>query len=319
MRDELTALGRLAGREALPRLLPHLSAADPALRNAAIQAVVAIEQRATAEGESLDPEVQAALRRKDLVDHLLALLEDGDPQNRRTSAITLGWLKEARAERPLVALLADAALQAVHHVGKDGSGAEDDQGEPPVEEQHDREDAADGEQVRRQRDDGIGEGVAQRVGVGGHLGEELAGTGPAEAWLREKAAAEGLGERVVFTGWLGADALEALYALASVVVFPSMWNEPFGLVGLEAMAHAGGVLLLHDRPPEQRKLVYLTTIERARFRRPVVPGDQLHYHVQKIRSRGRAWRFSGEAKVNGQVVAEAEISAMILDQDEANI
>ena len=54
-------------------------------------------------------------------------------------------------------------------------------------------------------------------------------------------------------------------------------------------------------------------IDRAKFRKPVLPGDQLHYHVKKIRSRGRAWRFYGEAKVNGQVVAEAEISAMILD------
>ena len=51
----MEALGRLAGRDALPRLLPHLYDADPALRNAAIRAVVAIEQRATAAGESLDP------------------------------------------------------------------------------------------------------------------------------------------------------------------------------------------------------------------------------------------------------------------------
>jgi 3-hydroxyacyl-[acyl-carrier-protein] dehydratase len=58
-------------------------------------------------------------------------------------------------------------------------------------------------------------------------------------------------------------------------------------------------------------------IDRAKFRKPVVPGDQLHYHVQKIRSRGRAWRFNGQAKVNGQVVAEAEISAMILDPEDA--
>lgn len=77
----------------------------------------------------------------------------------------------------------------------------------------------------------------------------IAGTGPHEAWLKEKAVAEGLGERAIFTGWLGGQALEALYAQASVVAFPSMWNEPFGLVGLEAMAHrvpvvafrAGGV------------------------------------------------------------------------------
>ena len=107
----MEALGRLAGREALPRLVPHLYDADPTLRNMAIQAVVAIEQRATAGGESLDPEVQAALRREDLVDHLLATLGDDDPQNRRTSAITLGWLKEPRAVRPLIELLGESTLQ----------------------------------------------------------------------------------------------------------------------------------------------------------------------------------------------------------------
>jgi HEAT repeat protein len=107
----MQALGRLAGREALPRLVPILYDSDPTLRNLAIQAVVAIEQRATASGESLDPEVQAALRREDLVGHLLSALGDDEPQNRRTAAITLGWLKEPRAERPLMDLLAEAPLQ----------------------------------------------------------------------------------------------------------------------------------------------------------------------------------------------------------------
>jgi HEAT repeat protein len=117
MSDELMrgpvmeALGRLAGREALPHLVPHLYTADAAVRNMAIQAVVAIEQRATAGGDSLDPEVQAALRREDLVDHLIATLRDDEARNRRTAAITLGWLKEPRAERPLIDLLAEPALQ----------------------------------------------------------------------------------------------------------------------------------------------------------------------------------------------------------------
>jgi HEAT repeat protein len=107
----LEALGRLAGREALPRLIPHLYDEDPALRTMAIQAVVAIEQRATAGGESLDPGVQAALRREDLVDHLLLTLREDEPANRRTAAVTLGWLKEPRAEAPLMEMLADPALQ----------------------------------------------------------------------------------------------------------------------------------------------------------------------------------------------------------------
>jgi HEAT repeat protein len=107
----MTALGNLAGREALPQLVPHLYDPDPILRNLAIQAVVSIEQRVTAAGESLDPGVQAALRREDLVDHLLATLSGDDLQSQRTAAITLGWLKEARAERPLVELLGEPSLQ----------------------------------------------------------------------------------------------------------------------------------------------------------------------------------------------------------------
>ena len=58
-------------------------------------------------------------------------------------------------------------------------------------------------------------------------------------------------------------------------------------------------------------------IDKAKFRKPVLPGDQLHYHVRKIRNRGRVWRFYGEAKVDGKIVAEAEISAMLADTAEA--
>jgi glycosyltransferase involved in cell wall biosynthesis len=66
----------------------------------------------------------------------------------------------------------------------------------------------------------------------------IAGEGPARAWLEAKARDEGLAARVHFAGWLGEGALEEAYARARVVVCPSVWNEPFGLVGLEAMAHA---------------------------------------------------------------------------------
>ena len=107
----LEALGRVAGREALARIAAHLLDPDPTLRNAAIRAVVEIEQRATASGESLDPEVQAALRREELVAHLIDMLADDETRNRRTAAVTLGWLRESRATRPLLALLGDPAVQ----------------------------------------------------------------------------------------------------------------------------------------------------------------------------------------------------------------
>lgn len=106
----LEALGRLGGREALPHVIPCLYLQEPTLRTLAIRAVVAIEQRATADGESLDPEVQAALRQEDLVDHLLQTLDDDEVQNRRTAVVTLGWLKEQRAEARLIGLLAEPAL-----------------------------------------------------------------------------------------------------------------------------------------------------------------------------------------------------------------
>jgi 3-hydroxyacyl-[acyl-carrier-protein] dehydratase len=51
----------------------------------------------------------------------------------------------------------------------------------------------------------------------------------------------------------------------------------------------------------------------------VFPGDRLHYHMKKVRSRGRAWRFYGEAKVDGQIAAEAEVSAMIVDPENVKI
>jgi HEAT repeat protein len=107
----LDALGRLAGRDALARIAPHLLDPDPALRNAAIRAVVEIEQRATASGESLDPELQKTLKREELVSHLIGMLGDEDAVNRRTAAVTLGWLREGRATAPLLERLGDAPVR----------------------------------------------------------------------------------------------------------------------------------------------------------------------------------------------------------------
>jgi 3-hydroxyacyl-[acyl-carrier-protein] dehydratase len=109
-------------------------------------------------------------------------------------------------------------------------------------------------------------------------------------------------------------------------------NEPFfqghfpqfpvmpGVLIIEGLAQTAGALCVSNFDTTYKpQLVYFMGIDRAKFRKPVLPGDQLHYHVRKVRSRGRAWRFYGEAKVNGQVVAEAEVSAMILDPDDAKV
>lgn len=88
-----------------------------------------------------------------------------------------------------------------------------------------------------------------------------------------------------------------------------------GVLIIEAMAQTAGALVVHTLGAEaEGKLVYFMTIENARFRRPVVPGDQLLIHVVKERSRGNVWKFNGEAKVAGALVAEATYSAMILDE-----
>ena len=121
------------------------------------------------------------------------------------------------------------------------------------------------------------------------------------------------------------DGGESAVGIKSVTI-----NEPFfqghfpgfpvmpGVLIIEGLAQTAGALCVHHLGASHKPhLLYFMGIDRAKFRRPVLPGDQLHYHVKKIRSRGRAWRFYGEAKVNGLVVAEAEISAMILDQDDA--
>ncbi|MEM8744973.1 MAG: 3-hydroxyacyl-[acyl-carrier-protein] dehydratase FabZ, partial [Pseudomonadota bacterium] len=83
------------------------------------------------------------------------------------------------------------------------------------------------------------------------------------------------------------------------------------------MAQTAGALCVANLEENyEPSLVYFMGIDRARFRRPVMPGDTVHYHMEKLRSRGRVWRFKGEAKVDGRVVAESEISAMIVENDE---
>jgi len=96
--------------------------------------------------------------------------------------------------------------------------------------------------------------------------------------------------------------------------FPSSPVMP-GVLLIESMAQTAAILVVETLGDESEgRLVYFMSIESARFRRPVVPGDQLHIHVSKLRSRGNVWKFGGEAKVDGQVVAEAVYTAMIMDR-----
>jgi 3-hydroxyacyl-[acyl-carrier-protein] dehydratase len=88
-----------------------------------------------------------------------------------------------------------------------------------------------------------------------------------------------------------------------------------GVLIIEAMAQTAAVLVVEKLGAENEgKLVYFMTIEEARFRKPVGPGDRMMIHCRKTRSRGPVWKFAAEAKVDGTLCAEAVFSAMILDR-----
>lgn len=95
-------------------------------------------------------------------------------------------------------------------------------------------------------------------------------------------------------------------------------NHPImpGVLIIEALAQAGALMVTcaHDFKAED-KLVYFMSIDGAKFRKPVVPGDVLELHVEAIQNRGNVWKLSAQAKVDGVKVSEAQLSAMIVDKD----
>ncbi len=96
--------------------------------------------------------------------------------------------------------------------------------------------------------------------------------------------------------------------------FPTRPVMP-GVMIIEAMAQTAAVLVVSTLGSESEgRLVYFMSVDNARFRKPVVPGDTLHVHVYKRRQRGNVWKFDAQAKVDGRVVADATFAAMILDE-----
>jgi UDP-3-O-[3-hydroxymyristoyl] N-acetylglucosamine deacetylase/3-hydroxyacyl-[acyl-carrier-protein] dehydratase len=103
-------------------------------------------------------------------------------------------------------------------------------------------------------------------------------------------------------------------------------NEPFfvghfpdhpimpGVMILEAMAQAGGILLLNAIDNPQSKVVYFMSINNAKFRKPVIPGDQLRFELEMISFRRSACKMSGKAFVGDDVVASADFMAMVMDR-----
>ncbi len=106
-------------------------------------------------------------------------------------------------------------------------------------------------------------------------------------------------------------------------------NEPFfpghfpdfpvmpGVLIVEAMAQTAGVLVLKSIPDRESKLVFLVSIESAKFRKPVVPGDQLRIEMSVIRRKGSVAKMAGRATVDGVLVAEAEVMCKLQDKNES--
>ncbi len=87
-----------------------------------------------------------------------------------------------------------------------------------------------------------------------------------------------------------------------------------GVLIIEAMAQTAAVLVVHTKGAESRgKVVYFMSIDNARFRKPVVPGDVIHLEVETLRQRGDVWKLTGKAVVDGAIVSEATFAAMIAD------
>ncbi|ASM39648.1 3-hydroxyacyl-ACP dehydratase FabZ [Campylobacter sp. RM12327] len=97
--------------------------------------------------------------------------------------------------------------------------------------------------------------------------------------------------------------------------FPSHPIYP-GVMIIEGMAQAGGVLAFKSMPNEDlsNKVVYFMSIDKAKFRRPIRPGDTIEFRLQTLKHRGKIWVLKGEAFVDDILVAEAELQAMIMDK-----
>lgn len=117
------------------------------------------------------------------------------------------------------------------------------------------------------------------------------------------------------------DPNESAVALKNVTINEDFFNGHFpgapvmpGVLIIEAMAQTAAALVVHSVGKElEGKLVYFMAIDEAKFRKPVTPGDQLFIHVKRVQNRRNVWKFKGEARVDGDICAEALVTAMIMD------
>jgi beta-hydroxyacyl-ACP dehydratase FabZ len=112
-----------------------------------------------------------------------------------------------------------------------------------------------------------------------------------------------------------------IVAIKNVTVNEPFFNGHFpgrpvmpGVFLVEGLAQAGGLLLLHDMPDRASKLIYFMGIESAKFRRPVVPGDQVRYEIEVLRLRSMHCKMAGKVFVDGHLAAEAVITSAMVDR-----
>ena len=123
-------------------------------------------------------------------------------------------------------------------------------------------------------------------------------------------------------GILEMERLKSIVGIKNVTINESHFQGHFpgkpimpGVLIIEAMAQTGGLRLLLEVPDRESKLLYFVAVDGARFRRPVVPGDTLVLEVTALRIGSRVQRMRGEAKVEGQLAADAEIMSIVADRN----
>ncbi len=118
------------------------------------------------------------------------------------------------------------------------------------------------------------------------------------------------------------DRLKRIVGVKNVTINESHFQGHFpgapvmpGVLIIESMAQTGGLLLLQEVPDREKKLLYFVAVDGARFRRPVVPGDQLKVEMTVLSWRGDFCKLEGKATVNGQLAAEATLMCKMVDRE----
>jgi len=123
-------------------------------------------------------------------------------------------------------------------------------------------------------------------------------------------------------GILEIDRLKRIVGVKNVTINESHFQGHFpgapvmpGVLIIESMAQTGGLLLLQEVPDREKKLLYFVAVDGARFRRPVVPGDQLKVEMNVLSWRGDFCKLEGKASVDGQLAAEATLMCKMVDRE----